>query len=299
MGEPLTLSGKLRHVVFPRAGGRARTPPVNADPGPPAPASDAGLPGENAVFLHWLLARAGLDARGYRPATLQRRLPACLRALRARSPAEARRGLDQRPELLGPALDALLIGVTGFFRDALVFDHIRRHLRATCGPARRGPQVWSAACSDGSELVSLALMLAEEGLLARSYLLGTDCRPDAVRRARAGWYDEAALRTLADGLRDRYFQPQNGGRLLVPAVRGVLRWRVADVLAAPEPGVWDLILFRNAAMYFRPEAARGLWARFETALRPGALLVLGKAERPVGVRRLEPVGPCVFRRVAG
>ena len=36
--------------------------------------------------------------------------------------------------------------------------------------------------------------------------------------------------------------------------------------------------------------------RFEQALRPGGLLMLGKAERPAGASRLTPVGPCLFRR---
>jgi chemotaxis protein methyltransferase CheR/two-component system CheB/CheR fusion protein len=57
-----------------------------------------------------------------------------------------------------------------------------------------------------------------------------------------------------------------------------------------------MIFFRNTAMYFRAEAASLLWESFEMSLRPGGILVLGKAERPVGRKSLVPLAPCVYRR---
>ena len=82
-------------------------------------------------------------------------------------------------------------------------------------------------------------------------------------------------------------------------LRTAVQWRTADVMRVQEPGVWDLILCRNMAMYLRPEASGKLWDLFERALRPGGYLVMGKAERPANARRLSPVGPCVFRRDRG
>jgi chemotaxis methyl-accepting protein methylase len=99
--------------------------------------------------------------------------------------------------------------------------------------------------------------------------------------------------------RARYFQPHGPGWQVIPALRHAVRWRTADVLTTAEPGIWDAIFFRNTAIYLRPEATGPLWERFEALLRPGGVLVLGKAERPTGVKRLTPVGPCLYRRVRG
>lgn len=49
-------------------------------------------------------------------------------------------------------------------------------------------------------------------------------------------------------------------------------------------------------MYLKPEATAALWERFEQCLRPGGVLVLGKAERPVGAKRLSLLGHCMYRR---
>jgi chemotaxis methyl-accepting protein methylase len=300
--QPLLLSSRLRHIVFPDEA-RRRSPVVNVaacgEPAPEAGPAGPDLSHEAATLTHWLFAQAGLDARQYRTETLRRRLPACLRLLRARSPAHARQVLEQKPGLAAAALSSLLVGVTSFFRDPPVFDTLERQLLPELARGRAGLYLWSAGCSDGAELYSLALLLADASLLGQSYLLGTDCRADALARAREGCFDAAAVRAVPPHLLGRYFTPWAGGWQAVPALRGALRWRTADVLKTLEPGAWDVILFRNTAMYLRAEAANPLWARLETALRPGGLLVLGKAERPTGAGRLSPVGPCIYRRNRG
>ena len=61
----------------------------------------------------------------------------------------------------------------------------------------------------------------------------------------------------------------------------------------------DVILCRNTMIYLRADASAQLAQKLEALLRPGGVLVLGKAERPAGARRLVPAGPCVYRRIRG
>jgi chemotaxis methyl-accepting protein methylase len=105
---------------------------------------------------------------------------------------------------------------------------------------------------------------------------------------------------------EQFFIPVEGGRAwrVRPALRTMLRWRVADVLREHEPGPWDMIFCRNLAMYLRTESMARLWQRLSRALRPGGVLVLGKAERPAGAgagagAALTCLHPCIFRRDAG
>jgi chemotaxis methyl-accepting protein methylase len=308
MHVQLTRPNRYRHVVFTGGGGiggggigGARI--VNLAP-QPEPRPDARLmrqelTEEEDAFIRSLFACAGLDANAYRPESLRRRLHACLRALRAGSILDARRTLAYNPSLVSVALNAVVLGVTSFFRDAAVYDQIAFNVlpalfRSGC-PAR----VWSVGCSDGQELYSVAILLAELNLLDGCYLLGTDCRGEAIQRARDGYYDAAALRNVPHAWVERYFHRQTDRWRVVSSLRTAVQWRTADVTRVAEPGVWDLILCRNMAMYLRPEASGKLWELFERALRPGGYLVLGKAERPINARRLSPVGPCLYRRDRG
>lgn len=302
MTQPIPLSTKFRHVIFPgEVNQRKKVVNIAASCDLPAPPGGqlSDLSEENASFLKWLFAQAGLDACLYRVETLQRRLPACLRVLRARSPSQARRQLEQDPTLVPTGLSAMLVGVTSFFRDPPVFEMLRQQILPALAGARTGVHVWSVGCSDGAELYSVALLLAELNLLTGSYLLGTDCRSDAIARARLGCFDQEAVRNLPPTLRSRSFTPHASAWEVLPSIRAALHWRTADILKTPEPGGWDLILCRNTTIYLRAEAITFLWEHFETVLRPGGILVLGKAERPLGAKRLSLVGPCVYRRTRG
>ena len=300
---------RFRHVVFRDAIGRRRAVNLAPRPRQTPPNPSAGecprLEGDEAVFMHWLFREAGLDAETYRPETLRRRLGSCLRAVRAADISEARRRVVRDGEALADAMDAVLIGVTGFFRDAAVFDHLARAVLPALPRAAREtgrPRVWSAGCSDGAELYSVAMLLSELKMLENAHLLGTDCRAEAVRRARAGEFETRALRDVPREWVDRYFEPSSPGvrepdtRQVCETLRRRAQWRRADVTRLCEPGSWDLILCRNLAMYLRPEVTGRLWVQLEWALRPGGFLVLGKAERPVGATRLELVVPCIYRK---
>ena len=294
----MALSSQLRHVTFPR--GRL-LPPMDLAVTQPLPTDrvDRELSVDESSFLRGLFEQAGLDHRSYRPETLIRRLPACLRHLHATSLAHARRILDERPALVVPAIDAMLVGVTSFFRDPDVFEWIECEGLGDPREMRSSFNVLSLGCSSGAELASVAMLLAERDRLGEAYLLGCDCRPDAIRRARLGLYDATEVRGASAARRERFFTHEGSTWQLAHEIRRRLRWKVSDVLSGLEPGVWDLILFRNTAMYFHPRRLPGLWTRVEAALRPGDVLVLGRAERPLGVRRLVPVRRSVFRKERG
>lgn len=306
-------AGRYRYVVFPDAddtgvlggGGGARRlvdyGPVSNRPGSSALTPDeplAPLGADEQAFVAWLFARADLDITRYKPETLQRRLPACLRALRAATVVDARRAIRASPHLARAALTTLLIGVTQFFRDAHVFDHLADRVLPELAARCRRLRVWSVGCSDGPELYSVAMILADLGLLEQCELLGTDCRSDAVERARQGFYDEADVRGVPATLRDRHMTSEGGHWRVSRAVRDAAQWRTADILALREPGLWDLVLCRNLAIYLRPQAATGLWRQLEAAVRPGGVLALGKAERPGCTRQFTPLGPCLYRRTS-
>ncbi len=283
------------HVTFPylRVPPRLRSALQRMEREDPSPVLDP----ERERFLEWIFARANLDWRAYRSETLSRRLPACLRMLRADSPRLAQRRIEERPELLEGALGSILVGVTSFFRDAPVFDTIAHEIAAAVRELQRGLYVWSIGCSTGAELYSVALLMARyEGLLERSFLMGTDCRSAAIEQARSGWFCADDVEPLAPALRERWFVRRGNGWEVADRLRRGLHWRVSDILRAHEAGVWDIILFRNTSMYMHAEATDSLWERLESTLRPGGILVLGRAERPVGTRRLIPVSSCVWRR---
>ena len=244
-------------------------------------------------FLAWVFNRAGLDANLYRQGPLLRRIPACLRTLKACSTEDARKVLEKRPDLLPAAINSLLIGVTKFFRDAPVFEAMCAAVLPNLALRRRPLRIWSAACSTGEELYSVAILLAERGLLARSSLLGTDCRSEAIELARAGLYGATQLQAT---IRSKYFEAAGKSWRVIGPLRRQIRWEVADLADTIDGGPWDIILWRNLAIYLNPSPAETLWNGLAEALAPGGFLIVGKAERPPSALGLAPVCRCIYRR---
>ena len=299
MQNLLPLSARFRHIVVARGSRLSKvaldctSPERTAERVPATPQSE---PGEGQLFCQWLFEQVGLDAGAYRPETLLRRLPACLRELRVHTLAQARRALELEPALCSSAVSTILIGVTTFFRDPGVFTCVRDQLPLIAG-SRRSIQAWSIGCSGGDELYSVALLLAELCMLENSYLLGTDCRPEAIETAKQARYDTMSIKNVPASFRARYFFEERQRWRLKQSIAAAARWRVENILKAHQPGIWDLILCRNTTMYMGAEASSMLWERFENSLRVGGLLVLGKAERPLGTKRLSQLSPCVYRKV--
>ncbi len=247
-------------------------------------------------FVRWVLARAGLKPDAYRPEPLARRVRACLRALRVSSTDDAEQLLASVPELLPRATSALVIGVTEFFRDAVVFQALAEEVLPALLRRAPGITVGSLACADGRELYSVAMLLAERGALGQSRLWGLDCRSDALAAARAGYFGRQDVVGLPDGYRERFFTSERGENRVHPNLRAAVEWIHGDILAAPPLAPCNLLLFRNASMYFTWESAAAAWRVAVALLRPGGFVVLGKAERPAGALPLTRCGPYIYRR---
>ena len=204
---------RFRHLMFIGEQPAARLP---ADLRPPRPRERRETPPEpldpeTSAFFDALCRQRGLAAQRYRGSILLRRRAACLRALRTACPREGARVLANDDAGVDRALGAVMIGVTGFFRDRGVFDALGPMLRPLL--EERGQiDALSVACSDGSEVYSLGMLLAGEGLLEHARLWGVDCRREAIAAASEGIYPAESLADVPPEFRAAHFAPAPAAR---------------------------------------------------------------------------------------
>ena len=107
--------------------------------------------------------------------------------------------------------DLVTVQETGFFRHPDHFVVLADHVLPTIdGPVR----IWSAACSNGQEPYSLAMVLAERRVDGR--VLATDMSTSALRRTREARYLPASSAGSATSARPLHGRVAGG------------RWAVAD-----------------------------------------------------------------------
>jgi chemotaxis protein methyltransferase CheR len=128
------------------------------------------------------------DFREYASASLRRRLRAAMIRFECRTLSQLQDRVMHDPAVFRPLLDFLTVQVSEMFRDPGYF----RALREQVIPVLRtypSLKVWVAGCSSGEEAYSLAILLAEEGLLDKTILYATDINPQTLQVAAAGVYD--------------------------------------------------------------------------------------------------------------
>jgi chemotaxis protein methyltransferase CheR len=177
-------------------------------------------------------------------------------------------------------MDAATTQETSWFRDAMTFDALRAIVLSRGRPLA----VWSAGCSYGQEIYSVAMVLAEANVLAGSRLLATDISVNALRRAREARYLAFEMaRGLSARRREMYFHRSDSHWHLAPGIRDAVEFRRHD-LRDEMPERFDLILCRHVLIYFDAATQRAVLERLARALRPGGYLALGNAE---SLRRLD------------
>jgi chemotaxis protein methyltransferase CheR len=216
--------------------------------------------------------------------------------LRLKDPGEYLQRLRSDSLECDRLIEAILIKVSSFFRDPLVFEllaHrvlpliIERHRREHT----RYIRVWSAGCSSGEEAYSVAILLAQ-ALEDEDFpwhphicICATDISLQAQATAQSGRYRRESLETTLLGILERFFRPTADGFEVIPEIRRMVQFSRDDLTSrnksAPADsafGSFDLALCRNVLIYFSLDLQKRVQDKLYRALNPGGYLVLGLAE---------------------
>ncbi|MFI9011048.1 CheR family methyltransferase [Actinosynnema sp. NPDC053489] len=261
-----------------------------------------------AVLVYLKEAR-GFDFTGYKRTSLARRVRRRMAHVGIEDYADYLDLLQVNPEEFEALFNTILINVTDFFRDREAWDHLRSEIIPMM-LAERGPddpvRVWSAGCAAGQEAYSLAMVLADalgpERFRQQVKIYATDVDEEALTQARQASYTATEVRSLDEDQLQRYFD-QQGGRYVFrkDLRRSVIFGRNDLVQDAPISRI-DLLVCRNALMYFNAETQARILGRFHFALMPRGLLFLGKAEMLLSHSRIfDPVDlkRRMFRKALG
>jgi len=243
-----------------------------------------------------LQAAMGVDPRGLDPKRLVWIIRSRCRHLNLDDPSAYAAHLDETPGEIDALIDEAVVRETRFFRDLVVFDHIRqaaaRLALTVAGPLR----ILSAPCGSGEEAYSLAAMLQLVGVPAGRFSIDAyDISPSALEIARRGVYPERALGHLSAELRQACARRQGNHWSIHDALRERVQFErrnLAQPGALGDAPQYHVILCRNLFIYLAPAARAALAQSLYTALLPGGRLFLGTADRVEELNLLfSPVRP--------
>lgn len=179
----------------------------------------------------------------------------------------------------------LLIGVTNFFRDKGAFNALsEKVLPELISGNKRTLRLWSAGCSTGEEVYSLAIIIQEyldQNNLNDDYdikIFATDIDRNALDLAGQGFYPEGIVCDVEPYLLSKYFTYRDQGYQVKDFLRKMIVFASHNILKDPPFSKLDLLVCRNLFIYLKPEMQQRLLGMFYYSLNPKGYLFLGSSE---------------------
>ena len=243
---------------------------------------------DNQVFealLDYLRVSRGFDFTGYKRSSLQRRVRKQMQIHDLDKFSDYLDYLQVHPEEFLPLFNTILINVTAFFRDASAWKYLESQTlpRLLGEKSETAPiRIWSAGCASGEEAYTLAMLLSEalgaERFRRQVKIYATDVDEEALVQARHASYSIKDLNLVKQELRERYFELLEERYIFRPDLRRAVIFGRHDLVQDAPISRLDLLVCRNALMYFNAETQAKILDRFHFALNDSGVLFLGKAE---------------------
>ncbi|MGO4376799.1 chemotaxis protein CheB [Pseudoduganella sp. RAF19] len=240
-------------------------------------------------LLNLLQNHTGNNFTDYKMNTVLRRIERRMKLQQSESMEAYVQFLRENPSEIELLFRELLIGVTSFFRDPKVWEHLRSVTipeMLQSHPNGAAFKAWVPACSTGEEAYSLAMVFDEAVAHVNPkakyslQIFATDLDPDAIDRARQGVFTRNVEENISAERLSRYFVVDGKSYRIRKELRNTIIFAQQNIISDPPFTKLDILSCRNLLIYFNPKLQEHLIPLFHYALNRNGFLVLGSADTP-------------------
>jgi len=240
---------------------------------------------EIPLLLEAIYQKYHYDFRSYSAASLKRRLVSALNHFGLSTLSQLQDRLLQDAKVFAELLRFLTVQVSDLFRDPSYFRSIREKVvpYLSTYPSLK---VWVAGCATGEEAYSLAILLAEEGLLDRTLIYATDIHPESLRMAQSGVFDldrfarftQSYLEAGGKGSLSDYYTAAYSSAVFDRRLRKAILFSDHSLATDAAFAEVELISCRNVLIYFEKNLQERAIGVLRDALGRKGFLGLGQKE---------------------
>ncbi|WP_353195559.1 protein-glutamate O-methyltransferase CheR [Parapedobacter defluvii] len=198
----------------------------------------------------------GFDLNGYSRASLKRRVSRILDLYRLDFRG-LKHNLINTSGFFYRFLGEITVNVTEMFRDPLFYVALREEVFPYLATFPH-IKIWSAGCSTGEEVYSLAILLKKQNLYDRSFIYGTDINSKVLETAKQGIFDLGKMKVYSDnylqtGCDDSfsdYYTAGYGAAAIHHDLRKNILFSIHNLVSDGVFNEFQLITCRNVLIYF-------------------------------------------------
>lgn len=240
---------------------------------------------EKIIIL--LRTHTGNDFSLYKKNTLYRRIERRMSVHRIDKISTYVHFLQENPKEANILFKELMIGVTNFFRDPVVWEKLKTTVIPDyIGRLPEGSilRAWVPGCSTGEEAYSLAIVFKE--VIEKTNPAGrfslqvfaTDLDNDAVEIGRKGIFPSNIAADVSSGRLNRFFSATDDGYRVNTEIREMIVFARHNIIMHPPFTKIDFISCRNLLIYMDPVLQRKLIGMFYYSINPEGIMLLGSSE---------------------
>lgn len=273
---------------------------------------------EIRALLEEIHRRYHYDFRQYAVASLKRRLLHAMTRLQCANLAQLQDKVIRDESVFPRVLEYLTEQVSDLFRDPEFFLAVRCQVLPMLA-TYPSLKLWIAGCSTGEEAYSLAILLAEQGLLERARIYATDINYESLRKAQNGIYALDRMKQFTwnyraaggcGSLSDYYSvsrdaaaeSPPGDSAVMSPVLKQHMTFADHSLATDSTFAEVQLVSCRNVLIYFDRELQDRALGLFNDALCRRGFLCLGAKESvrfSAHALRFDEISPQqkIYRRV--
>jgi len=240
---------------------------------------------EKIIIL--LRIHTGNDFSLYKKNTLYRRIERRMVVHKIDTISSYAHFLQENPTETTILFKELLIGVTNFFRDPIVWDKLKDEIVPTLIAIQQVGSIlraWIPGCSTGEEAYSLAIVFKEAlekinlhgGISLK--IFATDLDNEAIEIARRGVYPENIAADVSPNRLNRFFNKTDEGYRVNTEIREMIVFAQHNIVMHPPFTKLDIISCRNLLIYMDTDLQKKLISLFYYSINPEGIMLLGNSE---------------------
>ncbi|KRQ85998.1 Chemotaxis protein methyltransferase Cher2 [Caloramator mitchellensis] len=249
----------------------------------------------------FVLKEYSIDLSAYKSKQLLRRVESFMTRAGAKDEDEFILKLKTDSALSKKFLDHLTINVSEFFRNKDLFLELEGKIKEQLHPEKRTLKIWSAACSNGAEPYTLAIILDKLTPNKKHNILATDIDTTILEVAKRGIYKQSDVKNVDNELLNKYFQHKDDNYIIKDFIKERVTFKKHDLILDRYENDFDLIVCRNVVIYFTQEIKNQIYKKFFNAMKPGALLFVGATESIYNYKEFgfEKASTFIYRKPGG
>lgn len=234
---------------------------------------------EFIIFKKKMQPLINLDLTNYKNNQMERRIASLMNKNKITNLLAYHKLLESDADKLNEFINMLTINVSEFFRNSEKFAELEKTYLPELLKKKRNLKIWSAGCSIGAEVYSLAMILDKLGVLSGCQLIASDFDKNIIKKAQSGIYSQLEVGTVLPEYKNYFTKVDNDKFKVKDNIIASVKFEQRDLLNSRFEVGFDLILCRNVVIYFTDEAKDKLYDEFFKSLISGGILFIGSTER--------------------